>query len=219
MTTSSYNILSRIRVLTQRLKTWVFNFPGGPSRVDSLTPLPASLSREERFEVLTEEYKFLKYAFWRDQAVEIPHLRQAEEHIAHKHGVDPLFLNWYVVCGSDWPPLETRTRQALRTIQDIYFWHAALPPDWEGMETPSDLERAHAALVELGEFFLESTLKTLCYKWQRALKARSERLVLLYARPGEKTNAALELWLDFRGRLISDRFQGRSALIQTVYLL
>ena len=153
--------------------------------------------------------------------MEIPNVQRAETQVAQRAGIDPLFLNWFLVQGDNWPNMPKRTEEALRAIRSIYFWYGRMPSSYDRMVVP-DMDQARdrdAALKALGDYFLRSVMPTIERKFTQVVFQESRKLKD-WARerdiPWNKVPVAL--LRDFKQRVDGDRFQLKPAIQKVVRL-
>jgi hypothetical protein len=113
----------------------------GDATAQGMTPKQRSVLLERAYEKLKEELTDAIVA-------EIPGLMRAEQTIAAEYGIDPLFLNWFLVNGKHWPSLQPLQRKGLRAVQSILMWFSAVPDHWNNMQIPdiSEGDRRDGAL-------------------------------------------------------------------------
>lgn len=185
--------------------------------------IPAkTLSQREREKVLDDSYEEIKRAVELAIQSQIGAMNSTEKRIAKKYGIDPTFLNWYVVSGKQWPSMPAKTRDALRAMQSIRVWFGAVPSGWSNMRTPPP-EKARsrdAALKELGETFLKQSVTRIERKYADKIWKKSRQLQNIFQGPGGPKNSNVSLYLmqDFERRLKGDRFQKKPAVRRVVEL-
>lgn len=200
--------------------------PKGPSKGPSkgVTPPPRarSMTDREREQVLDGAYEHIKSEVIRAMKMEFRALDQAEQRIAKRHGIDPLFLNWYVVNGTNWPSMPERTKKGLRTMQSARLWFGEVPSNWTNMHVPEldDARSRDAALKELGDWFIKNFATKVERKFTNAIWTKSRELLDVFKgrRKGSKAKASVLLMRDFKKRLGGDRFQLKPAVRRLVEL-
>lgn len=207
-------------------RSWLFEQMLAPGRRGPLkTPPPGArlMSDRERDKVLESSYKALKSDLIRTIKSQFTSLDQAERRIAKRHGIDPLFLNWFVVSGRrNWPTLPRRTREALRAMQSARMWFGEVPSSWRQMQVPSvdEARSRDAAIKELAEWFLRNFVAKVERKFTNSIWSQSRELLDLFKGPGKgsKSKASVLLLRDFKKRLGEDRFQLKPAVRRIVEL-
>lgn len=153
---------------------------------------------------------------------EIGSIQRAEAQFARRAGLDPLYMNWFLVNGKHWPPMAKKTNQALRAIQNIYLWYGALPAHWNNMRIPElDSSRDRdRALQDLGKWFLGSVIPKLERLYVREIWKQSQDLVKQFRGKNAPRDpkASIMLMRDFEKRLVADRFQQKPAVQEVVDL-
>ena len=183
--------------------------------VVKMTPRERANTIEASYDkVLAELKKWVK--------AEIPAMRRQEMQIAKRYGIDPLFFNWYIVNGLNWPQMSRRQNAALRAIQNIYIWHGAVPDNWQGMEIP-ELEQGrdrNAAMKALADWFLRTTVKGIERKYIREIHKEAQNLVKKFrgSRAPRDAKASIMFMRDFEKRLLADRFAEKPAIHEVVVL-
>lgn len=202
-------------------RSWLLEKLLGPEKRPSSAPKRSGpLTPHQRDRALEDAYKDLKAQLIRAVKQEFPGLDAAEKRIARKHGIDPLFLNWYVVNGQNWPSMPARTKSALRTMQSARMWFSEVPSSWSHMAVPSmeNSRSRDAALRELGEWFLKNFVAGLERKFTNAIWKKSRELLNVFHSKGSPSKASVLLLRDFKSRLGEDRFQLKPAVRRLVEL-
>lgn len=220
---------SHVRISSHRVaRSWLLKKLLGPEK--PRTPSHGSQSRKapvltprQRKQALEGSYKVLKSDLKRAIKSEFASLNAAEKRVAKRHGIDPLFLNWYVVAGRrNWPTMSTRVRDSLRAMQSARMWFAEVPSSWQRMTVPSmdEARSRDAALVELGEWFLKNFVAKVERKFTNAVWAQSRHILDALKAPekGLRQEASVFLLRDFKKRLGEDRFQEKPAVRRVLAL-
>jgi len=195
--------------------------PRGPSKAPP--PKAQSMSPRQREQVLDSAYKSLKTDLIRAIKSEFPGLDTAERRIARRHGIDPLFLNWFIVSGRrNWPSMPRRTKEALRAMQSARMWFGEVPSSWSRMSVPSadEARSRDAAIKDLAEWFLKNFVTKVERKFTNAIWSQSRQLLDVFQGRGKgsKSKASVMLLRDFKNRLGGDRFQLKPAVRRIVEL-
>lgn len=185
--------------------------------------IPAkTLTPREQEKTLEDAYKQVRRGLETAIQAEIGGMNSAERRIANKYGIDPTFLNWYLVNGKRWPSMPRRTKDALRAMQSIRVWFGAVPSGWRGMRNPGpdQAKNRDDALKELGQWFLKTTLPRIERKYANLIWKKSREMENIFRGPGAKKDAKISLLLmqDFERRLSGDRFQKKPAVRRVVEL-
>lgn len=186
-------------------------------------PAPArEMTPRERQRLLEDAYGDVKRDLISAIGSEVPNLMRAEIQIARKHGIDPEFLNWFVLNSKHWPSLPTKTRRALQAVRSIHMWYGAVPDDWKSMRVP-DIEQGRdrdRAIREVGDWFVKNFVEKVERKYINAIWKKSRELVNAFAGRGKRpdSRASLLLMRDFEKRLVGDRFQLKPAVQKVVDL-
>jgi len=208
-------------------RSWLLEKLLGPEKkkepARGVTPPRAlAMSPREREAVLDGAYESLKNELIRAMKTEFHGLDQAEKRIAKRHGIDPLFLNWYVVNGQHWPSMPSRLKNALKTMQSARMWFGEVPSSWQRMSVPhmEEAPSRDAALKELGEWFLKNFVSKVERKFTNVVWAKSRDLLDVFQGRGKgsKAQASILLLRDFKNRLGEDRFQLKPAVRRMVEL-
>jgi hypothetical protein len=182
-----------------------------------------TLTPQQRTALLERSYEELKDELIGSINAEIPGLLRAEHAIALEHDLDPTFLNWFLVNGKHWPSLPPAQRKGLRAVQSIYMWFSAVPDHWNNMQVPdiSEGERRDAALADLADYFVKTSMPRIEKKFAKALWLKSRAILDAFRGPGATPDAKASLLLmrDFEKRLVADLFQSKPAVQQVVDLL
>lgn len=190
--------------------------PQGDRSVPTMTP-------KQRSALLERAYESLKEELTEGIVAEIPGLLRAEHAIAVEHGLDPLFLNWFLVNGKHWPSMPPAQRNGLRAVQSILIWFSAVPDHWNNMQIPDISEggQRDAALEELANYFVKTSMPRIEKKFANALWRQSREILDAFRGPGAApdSKASLLLMRDFEKRLVADVFQNKPAVQQVVDLL
>lgn len=205
-------------IQTQRVAwAWLDKMLGKPSG-----PSAQPSSPRARAEVLEKTYAQLRDALVASIQAEIELLIRAEEAIATKYGLDPTFLDWFVINGKHWPSMSPRHRRALRAIQSLFIWFGAVPSQWSHMLIPevSQGDDRDAAVIEFADWFLKNSLARIQRRLIGAVWKKSRELTDLFgvSRAGDPKASAI-LFEDFKARLMSDAFQRKPAVQQIVDLM
>lgn len=199
-------------------RSWLLTKLLGPEQPKGTGPRARghALSDREREKVLESAYKTLKSDLIRVMKSQFPAIDQAEKRIAKKHGIDALFLNWYLVNGTNWPSMPARVKKGLRALQSMRIWFGEVPNTWSRMVVPTmDEARARdAALRELGEQFLRAVVPKVETKFTNHIWTKSRELLDLFQGRGKgsKQQASILLLKDFKNRLGADGFQLKPAV-------
>ena len=110
---------------------------------------------------------------------EIGGTQRAEAQFARRAGIDPLYLNWFLVNGKHWPPMSKDANRALRAIQNLYLWFGALPSHWNNMQIPEMGQSAvrDRELQNFGKWFLQAVIPKIERKYVREIYKQSQDLV------------------------------------------
>lgn len=195
------------------------------TKIKAPPPAPKNvegLSADQQEDLIENAYDEIKHNLIRSMKSEFGALDRAERRIAKRHGIDPLFLNWYVVNGSHWPSMSQRVKKALKTIQDMRLWFGQVPSSWSRMKVPSrdEAKARDSALKELGDWFL----KNIAHKIETSFisdiwkKSRDLLNVLKGRGKGSSSQASILLLKEFKQRLQGDRFQLKPAVRRMVSL-
>lgn len=194
----------------------------GRARLPSAPNVPAK-SDKEKAELIERAYEDLKASLTAAIAAEISGIQRAEEMVAHRAGIDPVFLDWFLINGKHWPTLPDLLRRSLRAVQSIFIWFGALPDHWNNMAIP-DLDGGDArdvAMQELGTYFAKTALPRIEKKFANAIWKKSRELTDVFRGPGATPDpkASILLMHDFKRRLVADRFQKKPAIQQIADML
>lgn len=185
-------------------------------------PPPAGpVSPRDRGLLLESTYEQLRDDLIADVHAEIPLLIHAETAIAAKYELDPVFLDWFVVNGKNWPPMSPKARRALRAIQSLFLWFGAVPSHWNHMTIP-DATRGDdrdAATIELADWFVKNSLVRIERQFASALWKKSRELLSIFGLASGDVKASALLLADFAKRLVGDAFQTKPAVQQIVDLM
>jgi len=175
-----------------------------------------------REQALENAYEKIKGMLIAEVKSEISTIQRMEASLARRARIDPLYLNWFLVNGKNWPSMPPKVNRALRAIQSIYLWYGAVPNDWSAMDTlDRDGGRSRdKALVDLGRWFLNNTVSKLERKYVREIYKTSQELVKQFRgnQAPRDPKAAIMLMRDFERRLVADRFQLKPAIQEIVDL-
>lgn len=153
----------------------------------------------------------------------IPALVAAERKAAEANGIDPLYLNWFIVNGRRWPPLTQRQRDVLRAVQSIYLWFGAVPPSWEERSEPdlAEYPLRDAALREFVKIVEEKLLPALNRILTKLVWAESRKILVALKKEGmpEPRNCSLVLLAHVKRHLAADRFQQHPPTQQVLDLM
>lgn len=180
------------------------------------------LPPRERERALERAYGQMRDQLINDIRLEIPDIRRAQKQIARRHGIDPVYLDWFLIQGQHWPPMPQRTRDALRAMQKIFMFFGAVPDSWRDMTVPEmeEVRKRDAAFREFGDWFVKNTVRKLERKYIQMVHAKSRDLLRLFrGRSGPRDPvASILLMRDFEKRLVGDRFTLRPAVLGVVDL-
>lgn len=194
-----------------------------PARPPTAPEPPAlKMTPRERERLLEETYESIKKELIATIKMEIPKVERAEAQIAGRHGIDPVFLDWFLINGKHWPSLSSKQRAALYALQSTFMWFGALPDDWRDMKVP-ELDQTRdrdQALRELADWFVKNTVATVARKYVNLIWKHSRALMKAFRGPGAPSDpkASLLLMRDFKRRLLADRFQLQPSVQQIVDL-
>lgn len=195
-----------------------------PSTQTTPADMPPAVKMSPRVRERSIENAYEKVKAMLQSAIkaEIGNIQRTEARVARKAGIDPLYLNWFLVNGKHWPPMPKNVNQALRAIQNIYLWYGALPDHWNNMHIP-DMEESRArdrALQELGKWFLSSVIPKIERRYVREVWKQSQDLVKQFRGKNAPRDpkASIMLMRDFEKRLVADRFQQKPAVQEVVDL-
>ena len=197
--------------------------PPPPVSPSTSTELPAlKMTPREREHLLEQTYENIKKELISTIKMEIPKVERAEAQIASRHGIDPVFLDWFVMNPRNWPSMSSKQRSSLNALQNTFIWFAALPDDWRDMVVP-DLDQIRdrdQALRELADWFVKNTVATVARKYVNLIWKHSRALMKAFRGPGAPSDpkASLLLMRDFKRRLLADRFQLQPSVQQIVDL-
>jgi hypothetical protein len=198
---------------------WLDKLLGQPDQREEPPPARA-MTRAERERLVEQAYEATKDSLLKDLVAAIPEILREEARIAAKHGLDPLFVNWFLVNGKHWPPLSPRTREALRALQSLHIWFGAVPATWSDMIVP-ELEHGDArdeAMKEIGEWFLANVVGPARREYLASVWRKARDLVKVFKGPAPDADAGVLLLRDFKRRLVGDRFQEKPAVGRIVDL-
>lgn len=187
-------------------------------------PVPAKeMTPRQRVQILEGAFEEIKATLMAAIRAEIPSIVRQQDAIARRHGIDPRFLNWYLVNGKHWPSVPPKTRRGLRALQSLAMWFGMFTGPWRSMVVP-DIDQASdrdAALKELGEWFVKTAIPKIERKYVQAVWKKSRELVDLFKGRGHGRDpkASVLLMRDFEKRLVGDRFQEKPAVQAVVDLL
>jgi hypothetical protein len=182
----------------------------------------AKMTPQERNRLLEGAYDDVKNALIKAIGNEIVPLSHAEAAAAEGHGIDPLFLNWFILNSKHWPSMPTKTRQALQAVRSVHMWFGAMPDHWKNMRVPEIVEGQDrdAALREVGDWFVKNAVPRIERQYVNAIWKKSRELIGAFSgragRPDPK--ASLLLMRDVEKRLVGDRFQLKPAVQKVVDL-
>lgn len=178
---------------------------------------PAShMSPRAREQSIQDAYDAVLKTLTSDIKSEIGNIQRMEAQLAQRAGLDPLYLNWFLVNGKNWPSMPKGVNQGLRAIQNIYLWFGAVPNHWNNMHVP-DIDQSRVrdrAFQDLGKWFVQSVVPKIERKYTREVWKQSQDLVKQFRgknAPRDAT-AAIMLMRDFEKRLVGDRFQLKPAV-------
>jgi hypothetical protein len=218
----SLHIASPSRVARSWLLTKLFGPEKGQESARQNEPKAKEMSEGQRERVLDRVYEDIKQDLIRSIKSEIPSLDAAERRIAKRHGIDQVFLNWFVVNSKHWPPMPTKTKKALRALQDVRLWFGAIPDSWSNMRVP-EMESSRsrdAAIKEMADWFVKTFVAKVERKFASTLWKKSREVLDLFRGRGKgsSSKASLLLLRDFERRLGRDRFQLKPAVRRVVEL-
>ena len=179
------------------------------------------MPRAEREKLVEQAYETTRDDLVAAIGAAVPDLARGEGRISKKYGLDPLFVNWFIVNGRGWPSLAPKTRDALRALQSVHLWFGAVPDEWSRMVIPDvgQEDARDAALREIGEWFLASVVKDLRRRYLEAVWRKARELVAVFRGGGPaEPDAGVLLLRDFKRRLVGDRFQEKPAVGRIVDL-
>jgi hypothetical protein len=186
------------------------------------TPVAEALTPRARATVLEKAYEGLREGLIASIRAELPLLVHAEETIATKYGLDPTFLDWFLINGKHWPSMAPKHRLALRAMQSCLIWFGAVPSQWNHMVVPEvgQGDDRDAALIELADWFLKNSLARIERRFVTAVWKKSRELLGIFGLPqAGDAKASTMLLFDFTRRLVGDAFQLKPAVQQIVDLL
>jgi len=195
-----------------------------PSRQPAPADLPPviHMTPRAREQSISDAYEKTKKILIASIKAEIGTIQRHEAALANRAGLDPLYLNWFLVNGKHWPGMPKKTNQALRAIQNIYLWFGAVPSSWNHMEVP-DVNQSRdrdRAFVELGNWFLRTVIPKIERRYVREVWKQSQDLVKQFRgqnAPRDPT-ASIMLMRNFEKRITADTFQSRPAVQEVVDL-
>jgi len=154
---------------------------------------------------------------------EIGPIQRQEKAIANRKKLDPTYMNWFLVNGSNWPSMPKETNRALRAIQNIYLWYGAVPSHWNNMIMPdlTELRNRDAAFQELGKWFLSNSIPKLRRIYVREVWNQSQELVRQFkGRNAPRDPVAAKLLMkNFAKRMMADAFPTKPAVSRVISLL
>jgi hypothetical protein len=217
--------MSLVLTSTNRIAwAWLDKMLGQPpSQVDPGHEVPAqAMTPQERQQLLEQAYEDVKGSLIKAIGNEIVPLSHAESAISTKHGIDPLFMSWFLLNSKHWPSMSTKTRRALQAVRSIHMWFGAMPDHWKSMRVPEMEEGRDRddALREVGDWFVKNAVPRIERLYVNAIWKKSRELVGAFAgRSGRPdSRASLLLMQDFEKRLVGDRFQLKPAVQKVVDL-
>lgn len=139
----------------------------------------------------------------------IPALVAAERKAAEANGIDPLYLDWFIVNGRRWPPLTQRQKDILRAVQSIYLWFGAVPPSWEERNEPGLPTLRDEALRDFAKIVENRLLPTLNRILTKLIWMESRKILAALKSNGmpEPRDCSLLLLAHVKRYLAADRFQ------------
>lgn len=198
---------------------WLDRLIGKSPQEDASAP---AMPPQERKRLLENAYEDLKGALTKAIGAEILPLSHAEVAIAQRHGIDPLFLSWFILNTKHWPSMSTRTRRALQAVRSIHMWFGAMPDHWKNMRVPEIDEAADRdnALREVGDWFVKTAMPRIERQYINAVWKKARELAGAFGGRGSRPDpkASLLLMQDFEKRLVGDRFQLKPAVQKVVDL-
>jgi len=201
---------------------WLDKLLGKKTTPREPAPAAAAMSPRERERVLERAYEEMKDELVRWIGAEIPAMRRQQAQIAHRHRLDPTFFDWFLIQGKNWPAMPQHTRDALRAIQKIFMFYAAVPDDWNDMLMPEmpQLRHRDAAMREFGDWFVKTVVRKIERQYVQMVHRKAQELVRVFrGRSGPRDPvAALLLMRDFEKRLVADRFGKHAAVMGVVDL-
>jgi hypothetical protein len=185
-------------------------------------PPAVKMTPKARENSIQDAYDSILKKLKADVKSEIGMVQRMEQQLARGAGIDPLYLNYFIVNGKNWPPMDSKTNQALRAIQNIYLWYGAVPRHWNNMVIPDMAQGRNRdrALQDLGKWFLRSVIPKIERKYIREVYKQSQDLVKQFrgGNAPRDPKAAIMLMRDFEKRLVADRFQLKPAIQEVVDL-
>ena len=194
----------------------------GPQTVPADLPPAAHMTPRARQQILTDAYESFKQKFIKAVKDVIPEIRRKQAEIARRYDLDPTFLDWFLMAGRNWPPMNPKTSRALRAIRGIFTWFGALPSHWGDMIIPT-LEQGRdrdRAMKELGEWFVRNVILKLERIFARLSWNESGDLIKRFKGPSAPRDpkASLLLLRDFKKRFLADRYPERAAVQAVINL-
>jgi len=192
-----------------------------PAAPADLPPV-VNMTPRAREKSIEDAYEAAKKVLMATIKREIGPTQRAEQQFARKAGLDPLYFNWFLVNGKNWPPMPNDANKALRAIQNMYLWYGAVPAHWNTMQIPdmSQSRDRDRALVDFGKWFLRSVVPKIERVYVREVWKQSQDLVKQFrgGNAPRDPKAAVMLMRNFEKRLVADRFQAKPAVQEIVDL-
>jgi hypothetical protein len=202
---------------------WLEKLVSQPPKRLSKPPPALSMTAREREKLLQDAYDSIKQEVISTLKAEIPKIERAESIIAKRHGIDPLYLDWFIINGEHWPSMSPRQSLAMEAIQNTKIWYGAVPDDWHDKVVPeiSKMRDRDRAMRELADWFLRNTVALIERKYVNSIWKHSRELVRAFRGTGSPTDpkASLLLMSDFKRRFLADRFRLKPAIWDIVDLL
>jgi len=186
-------------------------------------PIPAAaMTPRERELELENTYRSIKDQLIRWIRQEIPAIRRQQTQIARRYGLDPVYFDWFLINGQNWPSLSQTTRRALRSMQKIFMFYGEIPNHWNDMVIPDmdELRQRDAAMRDFGDWFVKTVVRKIERKYVQLIHTKAQDLVRTFKGPGGGRDPAASILLmrDFEKRLVGDRFTLRPAIVSVVDL-
>lgn len=185
-------------------------------------PPAVSMTPRAREKSIENAYEATKKKLMADIRAAIGPTQRAEQQFARKANLDPLYFNWFLVNGKNWPPMPNDANKALRAIQNMYLWYGAVPPHWNTMRIPdmSQSRDRDRALTDFGKWFLRNVVPQIERNYVREVYKQSQDLVKQFrgGNAPRDPKAAIMLMRNFEKRLVADRFQAKPAVQEVVDL-
>lgn len=185
-------------------------------------PPAAHMTPRARETVVQDAYEDLKKKLIASVDKEIPTIRRKQAEIARRHGLDPLYFDWFLMAGRYWPSMPPKSARGLRAIQAIFTWFGNVPDNWNNMVVP-DLDQVRErdrAMKEFGDWFVKLIIPKIEREYVRSVSKKSSEMVKQFKGRSAPRDpkAALLLMRDFEKRLMADRYPKRAAIQAVVNL-